>query len=407
MYSGNYRKTILSNLTVVVICAFLCAFSGGSAQADELENVEGARAQLEKIRAQIEKEEQKLNEIKAREKSIFSQLRSLDSLVELQRRKLSALVERRKSVEEKIAQTDAEIAATEKSLDRQRGLLAKRFRRMYVDGPGGAMEVLLGARDYTDLARREIYYRAVVEADAKIIKAFRQELEKLENLRAQLEEKKKELLELEKEMKLSKAQAERKRAAKRELLEAARKDRETHRQVLDELEAASRRIAGIIENFENSKDAAGGKGEPPPEPREDEFVANAGKMCAPCPGGIVRPYGLITNPRFGTKTFNKGIALGAKRGTPVKAVWEGEVVYAGWFQGYGRMVILSHGRRYYTLYAHLSRIVAGKGKKVGRGELIGYVGDTGSLEGPRLYFEVRKGAEPRNPLSWISMQCCW
>ncbi len=406
MRFGNHRKAIASNIIFLLFGLFLCVFSGVYAGADAPEDVEDARARLKEIRARINKEEKKLEQLKKREESIFSQLRSLDSLVDLQRRKLSALVERRKEVEEKIAETDAEIAATQKSLDNQKGLLAKRFRRMYIDGPGGAMEVLLSARDYTDLARREIYYRAVVEADAKIINTFKEDLKKLENLRAELDKKKRELIELEKEMKASKAQAERKRAAKRKLLEAAREDRETHRKVLDELEAASRRIAAIIRNFEKSGDAFVGD-EEPAESEDGGFAANAGRMCAPCPGGIVRPYGLITNPRFGTKTFNKGVALGAKKGTPVKAVWEGKVVYAGWFQGYGRMVILSHGQRYYTLYAHLSRIAADKGRKVGRGELIGHVGATGSLEGPRLYFEVRRGAKPSNPLSWISMECSW
>jgi len=81
------------------------------------------------------------------------------------------------------------------------------------------------------------------------------------------------------------------------------------------------------------------------------------------------------------------------------------VVYAGWFRGYGRIVILSHGDRYYTLYAHLSRIAAGKGRKVKRGQVVGYVGDTGSLEGPRLYFEVRRGAGSMNPLGWINLGC--
>jgi len=403
MYFYNNRKTPASNVTIFVVCAFLLAFSGGLARTGTPESVEDARVRLREIRERIEQEEQKLKELRGREKSIFLQLRSLDSLVELQRAKLAALIERRKDVEEKIAETDAEAASAEKRLDRRREALAKRFRRMYVDGPGGAMEVLLGAADYSDLSRREKYYRAVIEADAEIIRAFRRDLENLKNLRAQLDERKRELLGLEKEMKNSKAQAERKREAKRKLLEAAREDRKTHERALRELEEASKQVVGVIENFERSKIGVPESA----EPAEGGFAANAGRMCAPCRGEIVRRYGLVTNPRFGTKTFNRGIALGAKDGTPVKAVWQGEVVYSGWFQGYGRMVILSHGQRYYTLYAHLSRIVAERGKKVGRGELIGYVGDTGSLEGPRLYFEVRKGAEPRDPLSWISVGCSW
>ncbi len=401
---GGVRPEIV----LLVVLGLLCLFATPPAAGEKRDR---ARLKRERIQAKIRREKSKLEELRAKEKSIFSQLRSLDALVALQRKKLAALKKERKHVEARIAEIDAERIEIEARLAQRRKTLAGRFRRMYMDGPPGALEVMLTAENYADLSRREIYYRAMVEADAELIREFRRDLESLAELLERLEAEKERLEGLEADMIAAKAAAERERAAKRELLRAAREDRETHEKVLRELASASRRIGGImashakrVEQAEQAEPPVGVE-EPIQPPVEGGFASNAKRMCAPCRGRLVQRYGMITNPRFGTKTFSKGIALAASAGAPVRAVWEGEVVYAGWFRGYGRIVILSHGDRYYTLYAHLSRIAAGKGRKVKRGQVVGYVGDTGSLEGPRLYFEVRRGAGSMNPLGWINLGC--
>jgi murein DD-endopeptidase MepM/ murein hydrolase activator NlpD len=73
------------------------------------------------------------------------------------------------------------------------------------------------------------------------------------------------------------------------------------------------------------------------------------------------------------------------------------VLYTGWFRGYGNLIIVDHGSEYYTLYAHVADIKVAEGDDVKQGQVIGTVGDTGSLQGPRLYFEVRYQASPRTP----------
>ena len=83
------------------------------------------------------------------------------------------------------------------------------------------------------------------------------------------------------------------------------------------------------------------------------------------------------------------------------AVADGAVIYADWFKGYGRLIILDHGGGYFTLYAHAAEIWARSGDSVSRGQVIGKVGDTGSLEGPQLYFELRHKGKPQDPLAWL------
>ena len=88
-------------------------------------------------------------------------------------------------------------------------------------------------------------------------------------------------------------------------------------------------------------------------------------------------------------------------GVPVRAVYSGRVAFAGWYQGFGNLVILDHGEGYHTLYAHLADIRCAAEAVVAQGEILGPVGDTGSLVGPQLYFEVRVEGRAEDPRKWL------
>ena len=126
-----------------------------------------------------------------------------------------------------------------------------------------------------------------------------------------------------------------------------------------------------------------------------------GRLPWPTDGRIVTAFGSQVHPRFGTRTFRNGVDIEAVEGTDVAAVYPGHVLYTGWFKGYGNLIILDHGHDYYTLYAHVADIVVREGDDVKQGQRIGTVGDTGSLAGARLYFEVRYKERPLDPADWL------
>jgi murein DD-endopeptidase MepM/ murein hydrolase activator NlpD len=115
----------------------------------------------------------------------------------------------------------------------------------------------------------------------------------------------------------------------------------------------------------------------------------------------VTGFGRETHPRFGTETVRTGIDIEAAEGTPIRAVAPGAVAYRGWLKGYGNLLVLDHGDGYYTLYAHASQILVDEGDQVKGGELVGRVGETGSVEGPRLHFEVRYQSRAEDPQLWL------
>jgi len=115
---------------------------------------------------------------------------------------------------------------------------------------------------------------------------------------------------------------------------------------------------------------------------------------------VVSNFGRHKHPQYGTVTENTGVDIAAAEGEPVRAVARGQVEHVDFLDGYGNTVILSHGG-YYTLYAHLSETLVAAGQSVDPGQMVGRVGDTGSLDGTKLHFEVRERAEAVDPRIWL------
>ncbi len=141
------------------------------------------------------------------------------------------------------------------------------------------------------------------------------------------------------------------------------------------------------------------------------FIPGAGHVLdVPATGSI--PRGLFQSPvqarlnsAYGRRRgrMHYGVDLGAPKGAPVRAARAGRVSYAGsGYRGYGKLVILDHSDGYQTFYAHNSRLVARKGKKVTAGQIIAHVGATGNATAPHLHFEIRKNGHPQNPALYLS-----
>jgi len=128
------------------------------------------------------------------------------------------------------------------------------------------------------------------------------------------------------------------------------------------------------------------------------FAKEKGKLAWPLIGRVLLKFGKKKSSDSIVLT-SKGIVIKAVKEQPVKTVFGGKVVFADWFKGYGKLIIVDHGNNYYTLYGHLKTIQAKE--RVYMGDIIGLAGSTGSLYGTSLYFEIRKKGKEENPLIWL------
>jgi murein DD-endopeptidase MepM/ murein hydrolase activator NlpD len=122
----------------------------------------------------------------------------------------------------------------------------------------------------------------------------------------------------------------------------------------------------------------------------------------PVRGWVTSPFGKRTSPFSGMITFHEGLDIAAQTGTPVVAPADGVVLKAGFSAGYGNMVEISHGYGIKTVFGHNSRLNVKVGQHVKRGDVISYVGDTGSSTGPHLHYEVRLNGLPVNPRKYLN-----
>ena len=131
------------------------------------------------------------------------------------------------------------------------------------------------------------------------------------------------------------------------------------------------------------------------------FAELKGLLNMPVKGKIINLFGPYQDTRFNVTVFRSGIDIKTRSGSAIQAVYTGRVLYADWFKGYGNMMIIDHGGNYYTVYAHLQKMLKSKGDRVNTGEDIATAGDTGSIIGPALHFEIRHHGKPLDPMQWI------
>jgi murein DD-endopeptidase MepM/ murein hydrolase activator NlpD len=153
---------------------------------------------------------------------------------------------------------------------------------------------------------------------------------------------------------------------------------------IDALQAASNSLTARIQAAQANRQAGGPTSTP----------SSAG-LIWPVNGPITSPFGW----RWGR--MHEGVDIGASTGTPILAAAAGTVIYAGWMEGYGNLVVIDHGNGLATAYGHQSSIAVGNGTSVEQGQTIGYVGCTGHCFGPHLHFEVRINGTPVDPLRYL------
>jgi murein DD-endopeptidase MepM/ murein hydrolase activator NlpD len=121
----------------------------------------------------------------------------------------------------------------------------------------------------------------------------------------------------------------------------------------------------------------------------------------PIQGRLMGAFGHRLDPFSGEGAYHTGVDLSAPMGSPVRATADGVIVHAGWFGGYGKLVVVDHGNGIETFYAHLSKFEVIEGSEVRRGEIVGRVGSTGRSTSPHLHYEVRVGHAPVNPIRFL------
>jgi murein hydrolase activator len=365
------------------------------------------RAEQRKLRQteqQLRDEKRKAAEARARETSVLAELERVERRLADKRKEIARLDTRITRTQAEMTGLRGEIQLLQKHRASQEQALARRLRAIYkVHAQGGALPLLLSGEDSVARAVAVRHLASLAALDARLIQEYRETSDRLDDRRRREETRQRELADLKSDAQREQAEADRDAAKRRVLLAKVRDERAYHERMVGELTEAARRLEAFISDLQAKQRRLARV--PPPKggvtPPSVGFGTLRGRLPWPTEGRIIAGYGAQVHPRFGTRTFRNGVDIEANEGREVEAVYGGHVIYTGWFKGYGNLIILDHDNEYYTLYAHMAEIGVKEGDDVRQGQRIGTVGDTGSLEGPRLYFEVRYQGKPQDPEQWL------
>jgi septal ring factor EnvC (AmiA/AmiB activator) len=212
-----------------------------------------------------------------------------------------------------------------------------------------------------------------------------------------LNAKKREKITLDKQYKQQIQSISKKKDRRKKLLAAIQNKRSLELAALESLKRAAVALDQTVISLSKQKRTA----HVAKKPLQNDFITLKGSLKMPVKGTITARFGAYGNTKFNIKGFRSGIRIRADMGEPIRAVFGGKIIYSNWFKGYGNMIIIDHGESYYTVYAHAEDLFKTKGDSVDMEEVIATVGDTGSMSGPRLYFEVRHHGKPLDPMKWI------
>jgi len=366
--------------------------------------IQAEQRKLRQTEQQLRDEKRKAAEARARETSVLAELEQVEQRLSDKHKEITRLDTRITRTLGEVTGLRGEIQQLQKQRAGQELALSRRLRAMYkVHAQGGALPLLLSGDDPVARAVAVRHLTSLAALDARLIQEYRGTSDRLDDRRRREEARQRELADLKSDAQREQTDADRDAAKRRVLLARVRDERTYHERMVGELTEATRRLEAFISDLQAKQRRLARV--PPPKgavvPPGVGFGTLRGRLPWPTEGRIIAAFGAQVHPRFGTRTFRNGVDIEANEGKDVAAVFGGHVVYTGWFKGYGNLIILDHDNEYYTLYAHMAEIGVKEGDDVRQGQRIGTVGDTGSLDGPRLYFEVRYQGKPQDPEQWL------
>ncbi len=427
---GSRLKLRWRIIEILLLSVCWITFYVGKADSKSLtqEEADQASQQLERLRREIKDFESRISESQSREKDLLDELEDFDREINLRRKLIQKLEDERNRAQASLAKTrrelnvlQAEIKSTRRDSirtaqerDSLAALVSRRAVYTYKYFRRDVLRAILTAHSAVQMLTRQKYISRIAEADCNNLQRLDRKNAKLIQLGNDLSARKaEESIRLDRFRRTAKYKEEliaeenletellKKRRLDREaLLKRIRKDQDLLRIQLSEKKLAAQRIESLIKTLETQRESL----PVPPEVTwkpEIPFDQLKGKMNWPTMGRVVSRFGLQRHEKLATVTENPGIEIEASEGTPVVSVCAGQVTKITWLRGYGNTVLVDHRDGYYTVYAHLDQILVREGQVLSGGEMIGRVGQSGSLSGPRLHFEIWAQREKQDPLGWL------
>lgn len=383
-----------------LISFFIISFARFASTADEASQ---KAKELSNLKKDVEKIKKQKKGVIQKERNLLSELSQIDKQLDTKEKELDIYTKNLDRIEKELIIAQHNLAYAEKNLKQTQEMLNLRLKAIYKLGYQNQrvsyLKLLIDSSNISDITSKYTYLSSIAEADKKL-------LEKAINQRSDVIYQKKMVEEKRQHIAQNKSNTEKvkidilgKKQTKNVILGKVRKDKEELTKAQIELESSINRLERLIAQLKRSQD----QNEQTTKKKNFNTIPYKDSN-----GGLNGQVGQLMWPTFGEVIENqapsmKGVTIKANHGEAIKCVDDGKVDYARWFDGvgFGNMIIIDHGNGYRTLYAHISKILVKEGQLVKKGQKIAEVGDTGSLNGASLYFEIWRGTEALSTRRWL------
>ena len=394
------KKVFSTLILILTFILFFVFFSYGNSSGEFSQKINEEKQRLKKIEQQIKSVKDEINNLQKKESGYLETLHKIEKLLQDTEKELQIIEKDLEFAQKEIKAAEDEVVIEKEKLKEKTKLLESRLRQIYKRRLTGYLEILFNSESFYDFLTRFRYIKNILSLDAEMINDIRQQMKRIENKKINLENREEILSLLKKEVEKEKENIEFSIKAKKSIMNKIESQKEVYLKSLKELEQSSQEIKNIIERIYKQQDEDSRKASQKEVPAIT-LKPKKGILALPVQGKLISEYGKQKNTEFNTSTFNSGIDISAPLGQVVHAAGSGEIIYTGSIKGYGQIIIIDHGGRVTTLYAHLSKILIDIGDKVKKGQLIGQVGDSGGVSSTRLHFEVRVEGKPTDPMNWL------
>ncbi len=298
---------------------------------------------------------------------------------------------------QKLVKTDSKIEQTQQKLEQtnetQEDLstaAAKRLREIFEGQRVSFLEMLFQVDSLQSLLDRFYFQERVAELDKALLAELRLKAAALAEHKNRLGEQRNQLGSLVSEFARKAMEIAREKFDQEQVAQKLKTQQAFYEQAEKQLEEESHRLESQIQQLETSNRRT-----------NKNMAVGSGTLAMPISAPVTSPFGWRRHPIFGVRKFHTGVDLAGPNHAAIRAADSGNVLYTGWYGGYGKVVIVSHGKGIATLYAHMSKTNVQVGQNISKGDIVGYEGTTGFSTGPHLHFEVRVDGKPNNPMSYL------
>lgn len=376
------RSELLKAAVAMVALALTPVLRGEPQQNRDLDRV---RNEIGRLRDQLER-------VKREARTTEQELQAMDLQTSILGKELHIAVQTTRDLERQKDRIEQDIEGLNGRIERQQSYLASRLSALYRLGSLSYLRILLSLDQKRNPFEAAAMLSYLIHRDARAVAQFQDNRQRLAQQHAALALKQQQVQASRRLVSDRAAALQRARRQKAVLLAQLRAESDQSMQRLAELEEKARRLERLLQLlYQHAAGESPGVG-------IEEFK---GALAWPVEGTVLEQFGPKRSTRFATVTMSNGLKIAAAAGTEVRSVYEGTVVFAQWFKGYGNLLIVDHGNRIFSLYGNTRNSTVNVGDKIGPGHLIGQVAENDEATSGYLYFEIREDNKPVNPQSWL------